>query len=412
MLSPTTFPSAVLGQPRGNIRVPQDTTPTKIMSGENPFHSRGRDFAHEMVRAKIRGNRSRENDFIKHGNWGVATKQDPIGGSYQMPFSATGNTGYGFQNAPGLVGSGGSLRTVPGSKSARELVRRRGQQLEEMKAMLESGVLPGVQPTQQVIPRTEESAEKTGVLLNLEELFSSNAVGDYSTFKAENLRKIFQAIVKIPNEFSVQEASELAEDLREVLRSLASAVASAEVGEFDEQYLPDEKSVPQVLQRIILALEGIVSTGDLESDPKKRTQAFKTYMKNVSKPERRTMGRIGEFIEPGETGRRLGEVERGEERAVSEEMERRGRSERRRQLTEGVNQIVDTLQSNIMDMGIPDDTARTEARRIARTILTRRVRERLINEGTSQEVQEALNVAMERAVRSGELLRSSVEALD
>jgi len=201
----------------GNIRFAGTFPDTEITaetlpSSDNPFHTGHRDIMRNQIIARMRNNRFKMATYNTGGSRNAIPKPQPTG-TFQRPFSASGNGYYGqmpsiFFSDAKVEGSGGSFRSRAGAKLGKEALQRRGKQLEEMSMLQQQmGVESGLEPLpdtalrelaelpQQPVPLPREQAGEITLDLIFNAINENVAEAQFDEIRTDDLRKVMNALV-------------------------------------------------------------------------------------------------------------------------------------------------------------------------------------------------------------------------
>jgi hypothetical protein len=204
-------------------------------------------------------------------------------GSFQMPTNLNGNTGYGMDKIAPF--QQGGYRTAIGQKKGQTLLRKRAEQLKLQEDAIQEGT-PDFIPPSPSVPLTEETAEKIAVQLTLQDAISTFMSGSYSAETsiefAEPLRKAFQSLLKIGDQFTALELERYVDLLESVVNNMRLLTAQYEKGERSVSETPSVSEYQNIV-RILSVMKAWFSTINIEN-PKERKRAVATLTKDFSKP--------------------------------------------------------------------------------------------------------------------------------
>ena len=344
--SADTLPSVVLGLPRGNIRTAGSGILTMdrprfskvsnvgVSSSNVPFHDLMRNIAHKQVRDAVKQKENVKEYLV--GGWRhfyPKELQIPVG-SFQTPTNLNGNTGYGLVNVPSFKTSGGA-RTPLAQKKVQSNLRKKAEFLKQQEEAIQQGT-PDFIPAPPSVPLQEETAEKIAVQLTIQDAISSFLSSGYdaesSVEFAEPLRKTYQSLLKIGDQFSKEELNDYIESLSEVVDNMRKLIAEMKEGRRSPTETPSATEYQNIV-RILSVFKAWFSTANIEN-PKERKRAVATLTKDFSKPLLLSTG-----VRPGRESllareERLAGTEAGVEEEELRPMRPRGRPRGRPRLTE------------------------------------------------------------------------------
>lgn len=284
-----TFPSvmylAEVQQKRRPLAFERPRFSGNFISGKpNTFHDTFSRIARNQVYDRIDSVRNSDKNLATSGwrNTYPAIFFQPAG-SFQMPTNLNGNTGYGMDKIPPF--QQGGYRTMIGQRQGQKLLRKRAEQLKLQEQAIEEGT-PDFIPQAPSVPLTEETAEKIAVQLTLQDAISTFMSGSYSADTsvelAEPLRKAYQSLLKIGDQFSALELERYIELLESLVGSMRSLTAEYEKGERNIAETPSITEYQNIV-RILSVMKAWFSTINIEN-PKERKRAVATLTKDFSKP--------------------------------------------------------------------------------------------------------------------------------
>lgn len=173
---------------RGSYFEPQiygfDTT--YMTSTENPLHNEAMMDERARVMSRLQNNKNRDMTLQHYGWAGIAPKPQPQG-SFAMPLSLSGSTRYGFSQT-----LNGGARTDAGQQYVSGLLKKRAQQLDEMKMAEEAGM--DVVPS--VAPATQAEALETTLDLLVQNLINQFFSGEFQEMRKEDINQVYGRLLE------------------------------------------------------------------------------------------------------------------------------------------------------------------------------------------------------------------------
>lgn len=272
MNAPQTFPSRVekANLPRKYIDTPyfQSRQNTFVASAEaRPFHAEGMEQARRRVADRIRINSKNLANYGVGGYRNQIPKPQPQG-SFQRPFSTSGNIGYGTHQ---MRGAGGAFRTPAGASYGQQRLKARGQQLEQLNLLQQEGIegLTTIRPSAEPsVPLTKgETAQITAELL-MSDLVDNFSNGDYEEIKEDDLRKLINSLRTEGLNVDLGTLNRFQSQIGEIIDGIRLLIGTPEGrAELEEGKLTLAKR--RNLGRISILVEGLVASYDLNEKDRK-----------------------------------------------------------------------------------------------------------------------------------------------
>ena len=236
---------------RGSYFEPQiygfDTT--YMTSTENPLHNDAMMDERRRVMSRLQNNKNRDMTFQHNGWAGIAPKAEPQG-SFNMPLSLSGSTRYGA-----VQSLSGGARTDAGQQYVSGLLKKRAQQLEEMKMAEEMGtdMVPSVAPA------TQTEALETTLDLLVENLIQQFFSGEFQDMRKEDINQVYGRLLEEGRLLSKDKLETYYNQFIEVRETLEQLIASndRELSQRFVYLLP--KNVGLMVFKIAVLLRVIIS---------------------------------------------------------------------------------------------------------------------------------------------------------
>ena len=160
---------------------------TSYMTSEaNPLHNEAMVQERARVMSRLQNNKNRDMTLQHYGWAGIAPKPQPQG-SFAMPLSLSGSTRYGFSQS-----LNGGARTDAGQQYVSGLLKKRAQQLDEMKMAEEAGM--DVVPS--VAPATQAEATETTLDLLINNFLNQFFSGEFQEMRKEDINQIYGRLLE------------------------------------------------------------------------------------------------------------------------------------------------------------------------------------------------------------------------
>lgn len=159
---------------------------TYMTSMENPLHNEAMMDERRRVMSRLQNNKNRDMT-LQHFGWaGISPKPEPQG-SFSMPLSLSGSTRYGA-----VQSLSGGARTDAGQQYVSGLLKKRAQQLEEMKMAEEMGtdMVPSVAPA------TQSEALETTLDLLVQNLINQFFSGEFQEMRKEDINQVYGRLLE------------------------------------------------------------------------------------------------------------------------------------------------------------------------------------------------------------------------
>jgi hypothetical protein len=309
-----------------------------LTSSENPFHTGYRDIMRNLILGRMRNNRFKMNVYNTGGNRNLVPKPQPTG-SFLRPFTSSGNGYYGvvppmmIKEETMTTGSGGSFRSRAGSRLGKELLTKRGQQLQDIAMMqgqmgMESGLTPLpdesmrglVEQAQQPVPLPREQAGEIALDLIFNAINENVAEAQFDEIRTDDLRKVMNNLSgKIGLSLQLSDILRYYELMNEVIRTIniyfsspetvsstRERAARAELKGTEEGRLEDtfELTRPKavLMNKIREILKVLIDTFNLQ--PRERSIAVRQQAREIIRrkediviPRSRPIERLGETLQ-------------------------------------------------------------------------------------------------------------------
>jgi hypothetical protein len=222
---------------------------TYMTSTENPLHNEAMMDERRRVMSRLQNNKNRDMTFQHNGWAGIAPKAEPQG-SFNMPLSLSGSTRYGA-----VQSLSGGARTDAGQQYVSGLLKKRAQQLEEMKMAEEMGtdMVPSVAPA------TQTEALETTLDLLVENLIQQFFSGEFQDMRKEDINQVYGRLLEEGRLLSKDKLETYYNQFIEVRETLEQLIASndRELSQRFVYLLP--KNVGLMVFKIAVLLRVIIS---------------------------------------------------------------------------------------------------------------------------------------------------------
>jgi len=250
-------------------------------SATTPFHQQGMNELKKRIYDVQRINRIKELNMLSGGEQYRQPKPQPQG-SFNMPFSSSGSTAYGYQNNSFF---GGGFRTPAGQEYGIKMLKRRAGELDELEM---------IKQQQEVKPQMKEpdleDVVKVEVFQYLQYIIDAFQEGNPGEIKLMDLKDLFRRIIKHSLIFDKQ-------DLDTMKNSLDNLLTTNEFvrGEPNEGFNTISAEDSNYLGEILGFVNHLITIKNLNE--REKLLSIKTYLKTNITPKNLKIMTIDELQE-------------------------------------------------------------------------------------------------------------------
>lgn len=283
--SSKTFPSAAAGLPHKNqpnyLEVSKQTPNVVSIGGYNPFvafRTQYRDMEHKRAMDGVRQN------AINAQKWNTqSTKQGivniPAGSFNRGANLNSGNSCFSCPHHGGAYGGAyhGGVRTQQGSAYVRDLLQKRAQQFDAIRALKEGA--PAVVEAAQPQPLSKDEASQVAIDLLIQTIQTSFLEGNYDEIKTEDIRKLFGSL----RAFGFQIAKDTLLSYYDTFGKMINDIKTLRAEHGDKRLdIDDLKKVNDVLlNKVYYLLEALLAGYELS--PKQQKLFLSSAVKEINK---------------------------------------------------------------------------------------------------------------------------------